>query len=143
MVTNKVSISSITKILVMVSYQSLTTMTMNLRTWNTGNGSPDAICFSVDRPGVMITGAGVYGGVGTFDYELELLSDQSSAGGQAAAEKDSTQSQRWLSKEMCHGTYSSDDCANDIAWDSDKSQNVAIVIYGWSRRPISFRALHG
>ena len=90
-------------------------MTMNLRTWNTGNGSPDAICFSVDRPGVMITGAGVYGGVGTFDYELELLSDQSSAGGQSAAEKDSTQSQRWLSKEMCHGTYSSDDCANDIA----------------------------
>lgn len=29
------------------------------RTWNTGNGSPDAICFSVDRPGVAIVGESV------------------------------------------------------------------------------------
>ena len=85
------------------------TRTSNSRTWNTGNGSPDAICFTVDRPGIMVAGAGVYGGVGSFDYELELLHDQS------AGDKDSTQSQRWVSLEMCHGTYSSDDCVGDIA----------------------------
>ena len=85
------------------------TRTINSRTWNTGNGSPDAICFSVDRAGILVAGATVYGGVGSFDYELELLHNQSSG------EKDSNQSQRWISMEMCHGTYSSDDCANDIA----------------------------
>ena len=47
------------------------------RSWNTGNGSPDAICFSVDRPGIAIAGVGVYGGVGVYDYELELLDDVS------------------------------------------------------------------
>lgn len=48
------------------------------RTWNTGNGSPDAICFSVDRSGVMIAGVTVYGGVGNeWHYELELLDDVS------------------------------------------------------------------
>ena len=57
----------------------------------------------------MVAGATVYGDVGSFDYELELLHNQSSG------EKDSNQSQRWISMEMCHGTYSSDDCANDIA----------------------------
>jgi len=85
------------------------TRTSNSRTWNTGNGSPDAICFSVDRAGVLIAGSTVYGGVGSFDYELELLHDQSSG------EKDSNQSQRWISMEECKGSYSSEDCANDIA----------------------------
>ena len=93
------------------------TRTSPNRTWNTGNGSPDAICFTVDRPGIMIAGAGVYGGVGTFDYELELLQDQSSSDKQfnGDKEKDNSQNQRWVSLELCHGTYSSDDCANDIA----------------------------
>ncbi len=54
------------------------TRTSNSRTWNTGNGSPDAICFSVDRSGIFIVGCCVYGGTGTYDYELELLDDQSS-----------------------------------------------------------------
>ena len=85
------------------------TRTSNSRTWNTGNGSPDAICFSVDRAGVLVSGASVFGGVGTFDYELELLHDQSTG------EKESNQSQRWVSMEMCHGTYTSEDCTNDIA----------------------------
>lgn len=49
----------------------------NSRTWNTGNGSPDAIAFQVDRPGISIAGAGVYGGLGHFEYELELLEDVS------------------------------------------------------------------
>jgi E3 ubiquitin-protein ligase MYCBP2 len=76
------------------------------RTWNTGNGSPDAICFSVDRAGLLISGAAVFGGLGSFDYELELLQDQSNR------EKDSNQ--RWISMEMCHGTYTGDECANDM-----------------------------
>ena len=49
--------------------------TNQTRTWNTGNGSPDAICFSVDKPGVVIAGACVYGGMGVLEYELELLDD--------------------------------------------------------------------
>lgn len=53
------------------------TRTNQSRTWNTGNGSPDAICFSVDRGGVVVAGVGVYGGTGTYDYELEILDDVS------------------------------------------------------------------
>ena len=47
------------------------------RTWNTGNGSPDAVCFSVDRPGITVAGITLYGGTGTYDYELEILDDVS------------------------------------------------------------------
>ena len=43
--------------------------------WNTGNGSPDAVCLTVDRPGVVIAGVCVYGGGGQYDYDLELLDD--------------------------------------------------------------------
>ena len=43
--------------------------------WNSGNGSPDAVCFSVDRPGVVIAGVGVYGGGGSYDCDVELLDD--------------------------------------------------------------------
>ncbi|CAB0004105.1 unnamed protein product, partial [Nesidiocoris tenuis] len=51
------------------------------RVWHSGNvyfgnGSPDAICITVDRPGVIM-GVGVYGGVGSYDYELEILDDAS------------------------------------------------------------------
>lgn len=45
------------------------------RAWNTGNGSPDAICFTVDRPGIMLVGVCVYGGMGNYEYSLELLHD--------------------------------------------------------------------
>lgn len=45
------------------------------RSWNTGNGSPDAICFSVDKPGVVVVGYHVYGGGGIHEYELEVLVD--------------------------------------------------------------------
>lgn len=53
------------------------TRTNQSRTWNTGNGSPDAICFQVDRPGISVAGVGVYGGIGHYEYELELLEDVS------------------------------------------------------------------
>lgn len=45
------------------------------RAWHTGNGSPDAICFTVDRPGVMLVGVCAYGGFGRYEYTLELLQD--------------------------------------------------------------------
>ncbi|CAG0881435.1 unnamed protein product [Darwinula stevensoni] len=52
---------------------------LSSRIWNTGNGSPDAIAFSVDRSGILIAGAGIYGGVGTYDFELELLAEDDRA----------------------------------------------------------------
>ena len=45
--------------------------------WNTGNGSPDALCFQVDRAGIVIAGVSVYGGGGQYEYEIELLDDVS------------------------------------------------------------------
>ena len=45
--------------------------------WNPGNGSPDAICFTVDRAGIVIAGVCVYGGGGQYDYDVELLDDVS------------------------------------------------------------------
>ncbi|CAK9797457.1 E3 ubiquitin-protein ligase MYCBP2 [Anthophora quadrimaculata] len=78
------------------------------RSWNTGNGSPDAICFSVDRPGIVIAGVGIYGGVGMYDYELELLDDQNNTG------NDPSHTQRWSSLDFTRGTFGPDDCVNDI-----------------------------
>ncbi|XP_014476554.1 PREDICTED: E3 ubiquitin-protein ligase MYCBP2 isoform X6 [Dinoponera quadriceps] len=79
------------------------------RSWNTGNGSPDAICFSVDRPGIVIAGVGIYGGAGVYDYELELLDDQNNTG------NDPSHTQRWSSLDFTRGTFGPDDCVNDIA----------------------------
>ena len=45
------------------------------KTWNTGNFGPDAIAFSVDRPGISIAGSTVYSGSGSYEYQLELLYD--------------------------------------------------------------------
>jgi len=45
------------------------------RSWNTGNGSPDAICMTVDNPGVVLVGFCLYGGGGIHEYELEVLAD--------------------------------------------------------------------
>ncbi|MGH0123887.1 UNVERIFIED_CONTAM: hypothetical protein FKN15_067692 [Acipenser sinensis] len=53
------------------------TKTSQGRSWNTGNGSPDAICFTVDRHGVVLVGFCVYGGGGVHEYELEVLADDS------------------------------------------------------------------
>ncbi|XP_068785593.1 E3 ubiquitin-protein ligase MYCBP2 isoform X23 [Struthio camelus] len=85
------------------------TKTSQGRSWNTGNGSPDAICFSVDKPGVVVVGFSVYGGGGIHEYELEVLVDDSDHTG------DSTHSHRWTSLELVKGTYTTDDSASDIA----------------------------
>ena len=34
------------------------------------------VLFLVDRAGIFIVGCSVYGGMGTYEYELELLDDQ-------------------------------------------------------------------
>ena len=91
------------------------TRTSNNRTWNTGNGSPDAICFSVDRSGVFIVGCCVFGGMGSFDYEIELLDDQSAGGSGSNNDKEHGAQQRWISQEIAHGSYNSEDCVGDIA----------------------------
>ncbi|XP_072784099.1 E3 ubiquitin-protein ligase MYCBP2 isoform X17 [Taeniopygia guttata] len=85
------------------------TKTSQGRSWNTGNGSPDAICFSVDKPGVVVVGFSVYGGGGIHEYELEVLVDDSDHTG------DATHSHRWTSLELVKGTYTTDDSPSDIA----------------------------
>ncbi|XP_069950165.1 E3 ubiquitin-protein ligase MYCBP2 isoform X3 [Cherax quadricarinatus] len=85
------------------------TRTSQSRTWNTGNGSPDAICFAVDRPGIVIAGVCVYGGVGTYDYEVEVM-DESGGGGQDPSHT----LERWNVMEMARGTFGPDDSVADI-----------------------------
>ncbi|KAJ0183671.1 hypothetical protein K1T71_000094 [Dendrolimus kikuchii] len=78
------------------------------RAWNTGNGSPDAICFTVDRPGVVLVGVCVYGGLGNYEYSMELLHDQLRAVG------DETNSAHcWVSVEVAHGAFCASDCHQD------------------------------
>ena len=54
------------------------------RTWNTGNGSPEAIAFTVDQS-VMIVGVTLFGGSpgksSDWNYELELLDSHSNNSG--------------------------------------------------------------
>ena len=45
--------------------------------WNTGNGSPDAVCFTVDKPGITIAGVTLYGGAAQYNCEVEILDDVS------------------------------------------------------------------
>ncbi|KAJ8404609.1 hypothetical protein AAFF_G00334720 [Aldrovandia affinis] len=87
------------------------TKTSQGRSWNTGNGSPDAICFNVDKPGVVLVGFCVYGGGGIHEYELEVLADDA----QTEHPGDSAHTHRWTSLELVKGTYSTDDSPSDIA----------------------------
>lgn len=79
------------------------------RTWNTGNGSPDAICFSVDRPGVLIAGACIYGGIGNeWRYEFDILDDTGAVG-------ELPQIHRWKPIAEVHGSFGQEDCFSDVA----------------------------
>ncbi|XP_013162054.1 PREDICTED: E3 ubiquitin-protein ligase MYCBP2 isoform X3 [Papilio xuthus] len=80
------------------------------RAWNTGNGSPDSIAFTVDRSGIMLVGACVYGGGGSYEYTLELMQDQL-----RNTTEDTKSSHCWVSVESVHGTFTAADCQNDIA----------------------------
>lgn len=75
------------------------------RTWNTGNFGPDAICFSVDRPGIAIAGAGVYFGTGSYEYQLELLYDTLELPSQ----------HKWETLESITGTFDQDNVNNEMA----------------------------
>ncbi|XP_070133334.1 E3 ubiquitin-protein ligase highwire [Drosophila bipectinata] len=76
------------------------------RTWNTGNFGPDAIAFSVDRPGVAIAGAMIYSGSGSYDYQLELLFDNTA---------DLQPQHKWETLESVSGTYDQEAVHNDLA----------------------------
>ncbi|XP_048488841.1 E3 ubiquitin-protein ligase MYCBP2 [Plutella xylostella] len=80
------------------------------RAWNTGNGSPDAICFTVDRSGVMLAGVCVYGGLGTYEYELELLHDVRQI---HAGTDEGNLSHCWVSVEVTHGSFNTADSQRD------------------------------
>ncbi|KPJ10311.1 putative E3 ubiquitin-protein ligase MYCBP2 [Papilio machaon] len=80
------------------------------RAWNTGNGSPDSIAFTVDRPGIMLVGACVYGGGGSYEYTLELMQDQL-----RNTSEDPKPSHCWVSVESVHGTFTAADCQHDMA----------------------------
>ncbi|KAL0852359.1 hypothetical protein ABMA28_000560 [Loxostege sticticalis] len=80
------------------------------RAWHTGNGSPDAICFTVDRPGVMLVGVCAYGGFGRYEYTLELLQDL-----RLRATADETDPGHcWVSVEVTQGTFCTADCQHDM-----------------------------
>ncbi|XP_050423071.1 E3 ubiquitin-protein ligase MYCBP2 isoform X2 [Adelges cooleyi] len=75
------------------------------KTWNAGNGSPDAICFWVDRPGISIAGCGIFGGVGNYEYELELLAEKSQS------EYEEPHGNRWKSLIVTRGSFGPNDSA--------------------------------
>ncbi|XP_068159965.1 LOW QUALITY PROTEIN: E3 ubiquitin-protein ligase highwire [Drosophila tropicalis] len=76
------------------------------RTWNTGNFGPDAIAFSVDRPGIAVAGAMVYSGSGSYDYQLELLYDNTA---------DLQPQHKWETLESVSGSYDQEAVHNDLA----------------------------
>ncbi|XP_067640218.1 E3 ubiquitin-protein ligase highwire isoform X3 [Eurosta solidaginis] len=75
------------------------------RTWNTGNFGPDAIGFTVDRSGIAIAGAMVFSGSGSYDYQLELLYDNTI---------DLQSQHKWETLESVSGSYDQDVVQNDM-----------------------------
>ncbi|XP_055913946.1 E3 ubiquitin-protein ligase highwire isoform X3 [Eupeodes corollae] len=77
------------------------------RTWNTGNFGPDAIAFTVDRPGIAVAGATMYSGSGSYDYQLELLYDNT-VDLQATGHK-------WETLESVSGSYDQEAVHHEMA----------------------------
>ncbi|XP_022651457.1 E3 ubiquitin-protein ligase rpm-1-like isoform X3 [Varroa destructor] len=83
------------------------------RSWNTGNGSPDAICFSVDRAGISIAGAVIYGtSIASHDWVYELDLQDFTAAGPATANE--LQVERWTLLESVSGTFGPEDCTGEM-----------------------------
>ncbi|KAL9885814.1 MYC binding protein highwire isoform 2-T2 [Glossina fuscipes fuscipes] len=85
------------------------------RTWNTGNFGPDAIAFTVDSPGIAIAGAMIYSGSGSYEYQLELLYDNSGDLQQSQQQQQQLQQQhKWETLESISGTYDQTSVHNDM-----------------------------
>ncbi|XP_045784545.1 E3 ubiquitin-protein ligase MYCBP2 [Maniola jurtina] len=78
------------------------------RTWSTGNGSPEAICFTIDRRGVALAGACVYAGAGHYDYFMELLYDI------RTTTEDANQTHCWVTEVAVEGSFSAADANHDM-----------------------------
>ncbi|CAG7827585.1 unnamed protein product [Allacma fusca] len=96
---------------IIVATPSRFTRTNQSRTWNTGNGSPDAVAFTVDQPGVSLFGACIYSGTGSYEYELELFQEVEDVG----IENCDQGGPKWISLEIARGNFDSDECWGDIA----------------------------
>ncbi|XP_065222944.1 E3 ubiquitin-protein ligase MYCBP2 isoform X3 [Planococcus citri] len=79
------------------------------RSWNTGNGSPDAICFTVDKPGVVIVGVAAFGGSGNYDYEIELLDEVAAKGKNNSDYNLSNPQANWRCIALSRGSFGSSD----------------------------------
>jgi RCR-type E3 ubiquitin transferase len=67
------------------------------KTWNTGHFASDAICFTVDRSGIVLAGCCVYYGSGNYEYQLELLHD--------TLDSKSQMQHKWETLETTYGTF--------------------------------------
>lgn len=67
------------------------------KTWNTGHFASDAICFTVDRPGIVLAGCCVYYGSGNYEYQLELLHD--------TLDSKSQMQHKWETVEKSYGSF--------------------------------------
>ncbi|CRK91253.1 CLUMA_CG004933, isoform A [Clunio marinus] len=67
------------------------------KTWNTGHFASDAICFTVDRSGIVLAGCCVYYGSGSYEYQLELLHD--------TLDSKSQMQHKWETIESTSGTF--------------------------------------
>lgn len=88
------------------------------RTWNTGSFGPDAIAFSVDRSGIAIAGCMVYSGSGSYEYQLELLYDNTGEvlqPLQQPLQQQQQQQHKWETLESVSGTYDQAAVQNDMA----------------------------
>ncbi|CAG0913072.1 unnamed protein product [Notodromas monacha] len=83
--------------------------------WNACNGSPDAIGFVVDHPGIIIAGAKVFGSNAMLDYELELLVEKDVSFDENVKLSELRLPQRWLCLETVCGTYRKNDIVDGLA----------------------------
>ncbi|KAJ8027887.1 E3 ubiquitin-protein ligase MYCBP2 [Holothuria leucospilota] len=90
----------------MLTTPSRYTRTNQSYNWSTCNGTPDAVCFSVNQAGIQIAGICVYTGLGQYNYELELLD-----GVEAASD---AHGPRWNSLEFARGVFAGEDAVDKL-----------------------------